>query len=185
VNRRAEEPTKFVMDNTLAKEVSETWTETTSNKWHVGAKVEFTAKVNAIVAESELTVGMDFFWEHGKVSSTSTSTKETKQLRYGVSETVVKPGTGIHCMSYAVQGKSDLTWEGAAIIRFNGGSDIRFKSKGRFEKVEYSRSWSECKDIKVEDIKKKIGEGSREVDEVGKDLRKSPARRGIAVHKTF
>lgn len=141
VNRRNDTPTTFTMSTWSTRTETQSWTESTSDKWHAGTKAEYKAKVGFIVAESEFTAGADFFWETSKESSTNTGFSTERRLSYGI-DTEVAPGKGVHCRSYAVEGKADLTWKGFAIIKFQGGGELNFVAAGQFESVSYSKQIS-------------------------------------------
>ncbi|KAK7754770.1 hypothetical protein SLS62_003330 [Diatrype stigma] len=49
---------------------SESWTESSSDKWQIGTQVECSAKLELIVAESEF-AGAAFFWEMPKEGSSN------------------------------------------------------------------------------------------------------------------
>lgn len=117
---------------------SQSWTESSSDTWHTGTKVEYSAKVGFIVAESEFSAGADFFWETSKEKSSNTGFSTERRLSYGI-DTEVAPGKGVHCRSYAVEGKAELTWKGKAVIEFQGGGELNFVAAGQFESVSYSK----------------------------------------------
>lgn len=53
----------LVFEDKQTVETSTTWTNTTSNGWHLGASVEIEHEANFIAAKAKMTENLEFFWE--------------------------------------------------------------------------------------------------------------------------
>jgi hypothetical protein len=145
INRRQNESMTLTLGANFEGQTSHTWTESTSNTCHVGVPVEWKAETNMIAEKSELTIGSDFSWERGTVSTTEETDSSGTTLVAQLS-TDVKPGRAAHCVAFAVEGTQDVKWSGAA--------------GGEYKDVQYTDVYQQCNDEDIADVEAQINSGN-------------------------